>query len=129
MAKKEVRVNTPQEFQKALEIGVEELSEVTEKSVRLATEITTNEFVKDANRYAPMDVGTLKQSAILNSDYKKGLAIWKTPYVRRLWYGINFNFSKDSNPYAQAKWGEVAERKYNKKYKNIFNEVFNKGWK
>ena len=90
--------------------------------------ILTNEFIKDANYYAPMDKGILRSSAIINSIFRKGLAIWKTPYARRLFYGITFNFSKDSNPNARAMWGDEAERVHRKKYKRIFTKIFDKEW-
>ena len=127
MPKKKV-VNTPEQFEKAIKVSLDELTEVSESSVQQATFAVSQEFLKDGNYYAPMDVGTLRKSGVLNSNFKKGLVIWKTPYVRRLWFGIAFNFSKDSNPYARAKWGEYAERKHNKKYKNMYNKIFDKGW-
>ena len=33
---------------------------------------------------------------------------FKAPYASNMYYGDNFNFSKDQHPLAQARWAEVA---------------------
>lgn len=68
-----------------------------------------NQVIKDSNFYIPMDTGMSEGSGISSSDVGKGRIIWNTPYIRKIYYGVNFNFSTDKNPNAQALWFEAAK--------------------
>lgn len=68
-----------------------------------------NEVIKDTTPYVPMDLGTLSKSAIMGTKIGSGTVVWNTPYARRLYYGLNFNFSPAGHPKAQAQWFEASK--------------------
>ncbi|HDR7617034.1 MULTISPECIES: minor capsid protein [Bacillus] len=67
------------------------------------------QVLKDSNFYIPKDTGELERSGIRFSRPGEGHIEWNTPYARRIFYGVNFNFSKDSNPNARALFFEEAK--------------------
>ncbi len=100
------------------------------------------QIMKDSNYYAPMDTGNLQASAITGTYFKKptkalvspilqsgqmsvnagkGKVVWNTPYAKRMYYGVGYNFSKDSNPNAQAKWFEKAKATKIGNWRKILN--------
>ncbi len=123
-----ITVRNQDELKRVLESETKAVVNAINNAEKHGLGIITNEFVKDANSYAPLDQGILRASAIINTIYNKGLAIWKTPYAERLWYGDTFNFSKDSNPNAQSRWGDVAWAKNIKKYKKMYLQIFRREW-
>ncbi|MGF3141258.1 minor capsid protein [Facklamia sp. P13064] len=86
--------------------------------------ILTEQIVKDSNEYVPMLEGVLKGSALSNSDYKNGIAVWQTPYARRLYYNPQFNFSKDANPKAGGLWFERAKSNHLKEWQDIIAKEY-----
>lgn len=50
--------------------------------------ITSEQVLKDCNKYCPKDQSTLIDSSIIHSQPEKGRLIWKTPYARHLYYGV-----------------------------------------
>jgi hypothetical protein len=132
-----VDINAPKVFKR--------LDEVIKTKVQFAFD---NQVMKDSNYYAPMDTGTLmasvitgyssgmteaKARGILQSGEPakhagKGKLIWNTPYAKRMYYGEGYDFSKDSNTNARAKWFEEAKAKK----KGVWQDVLNKAveaWK
>lgn len=101
------------------------LNKIQERVKKKATPLVTQEFVKDANNLAPFDTGNLVNSSMINSDFDNGWAIWSTPYVRRLYYNPQYNFSKDSNQNAGGLWAERAKAENGKKYKAMFVKIHN----
>ena len=83
--------------------------------------ILDNQVMKDSNYYAPMDTGTLMASVITATKLGSGTIEWNTPYAHKLYYGVNYNFSKDSNPHARAKWFEEAKAKNMRNWEKIIN--------
>jgi hypothetical protein len=88
--------------------------------------ILNNQVIKDSNYYAPKDVGTLQSSAIKGTDMNSKTVKWATPYAHRLYNGLDFQFSKDENPNAQAKWFEVAKAKKKKEWIRMLNNANNR---
>lgn len=84
------------------------------------------QIIKDSNYYAPLDNGTLQDSALVASKIGEGIIIWDTPYAKRLYYGVSFNFNKSKNPNATAKWFEVAKANNKEKWEKIANDEYNK---
>lgn len=80
------------------------------------------QVIKDSNYYCPKAEGTLQSSAIKDSDVGTGKVQWTTPYAKRLYYGEDFQFSKDRNPNARAKWFEEAKSKHKKEWLSILNK-------
>ena len=100
------------------------------------------QVLKDSNYYAPMDTGNLQASAITGTYFEhptkaltipilqsgqmsvtagKGKVVWNTPYAKKMYYGVGYNFSKDSNPNAQAKWFEKAKATKMGNWRKILN--------
>lgn len=59
-----------------------------QKDAEQAVHITTQQALKDCNRYCPKDQGDLINSSLIHSEPEKGILRWKTPYARHLYYGI-----------------------------------------
>lgn len=76
---------------------------------RRAQQFLDNEVVKDCTPYVPMRTGALMRSGIEGTKLGSGKVIYNAPYARRMYYGLNFNFSKDKHPQACAQWFEKAK--------------------
>ncbi len=83
--------------------------------------ILDNQVLKDSNYYAPMDTGNLMSSGITGSKIGSGQLEWTAPYAKKMYYGINYNFSKDSNPHARAKWFEEAKKSFIERWRKVIN--------
>ena len=81
------------------------------------------QVITDSNYYCPLKIGTLQKSAIINTVLGSGLVIWRTPYARRQYYGVNFDRSKDPNPNACAKWFEAAKARKLKDWEKLVNDT------
>lgn len=68
-----------------------------------------NEVLKDCAPYVPMRTGNLSESGIRGTTLGSGEIIYNAPYARKMYYGINFNFSKEAHPKACAQWFEKAK--------------------
>lgn len=87
------------------------------------------DVLKDSNFYIPKETGELERSGIRHTRIGSGKVIWKTPYARYQYYGVDFNFSHDVNPFARALWFEAAKksrkrswlRDMKKKYRKFFD--------
>lgn len=71
--------------------------------------VLDQEVAKDSNVYCPEDQGDLKDSVYL-SRMGSGILTWDQVYAKRLYHGLDFNFSKDKNPNASPKWFERAKK-------------------
>ena len=83
------------------------------------------QIAKDSNYYAPEDKGDLKDSVYASASEGKGELIWDKEYAMRLYHGVNFNFSKDRNPNARAKWFEAAKSTRLKAWEKTVNAEYN----
>lgn len=87
-----------------------------EPKVKFATEKglyhLTMQVIKDSNMFIPADRWYLRDSSLIHSQPSDGMAVWSTPYARRLYYNPQFNFSKDKNPLAGGLWFERAKNVY-----------------
>lgn len=70
------------------------------------------QVLKDSNFYIPKDTGELERSSIRFSRPGEGHIEWNTPYARKIYYGVHFNFSKDVNPNARALFFEEAKARH-----------------
>jgi hypothetical protein len=81
----------------------------------------TNEFIKDANYYARQDSSELIKSSLKHSDPNKGIARWRTPYAKRMYYvGTPV---KDKNPNASLMWAHKAAAQNKEKYRKMFSQL------
>lgn len=87
----------------------------------------TEVVVRYGNRFVREDQGTLKDSALIASRPKEGLAIWDTPYAKRVYY--TGTPSTDVNPNASLMWAEKGVKTYKKELDEIAQKAFTKGMK
>jgi hypothetical protein len=84
------------------------------------------QVINDSNFYCPLRAaqgGTLQKSAIINTVIGDGLVMWKTPYARRQYYGVNFDHSKGANPNACAKWFEAAKARKMEQWRKLVDDT------
>ena len=87
--------------------------------------VVSNEFLKDANYFCREDTGETKRSGIRFSLLANGKIIWKTDYVRKIYYfGTPV---KDRNPNASLMWGHKAKDKNMSKYQTIADTIVRSG--
>lgn len=65
--------------------------------------------LKGVEPYVPMRIGTTTKSGILHSRIGEGMLVWKTPYVRYIWYGKSktgkdLKYSRTRHPLAGKMW-------------------------
>lgn len=85
----------------------------------------TEAVIEYGNIFVREDQGTLKDSALIASRPKDGLAIWDTPYAKRVYY--TGTPSTDVNPDASLQWAEKGVRTYKKELDKIAQNAFAKG--
>lgn len=95
------------------------------RAVRRGQYILDNQVVKDSNYFIPKDTGNAEGSGIRATAFGEGRVTWNTPYIRRIYYGTNFNFSKDINPNAQALWFEAAKSRHLSEWIEITKRAIN----
>lgn len=87
----------------------------------------TDTVVEYGNIFVREDQGALKDSALIASRPQEGLAIWDTPYAKRVYYtGAP---STDKNPDASLQWAEKGVRTYRKELDRVAQNSFVKGMK
>lgn len=60
--------------------------------------------------YVPEELGALKGSEPLSSDYETGLIEWNTPYAQHVHDLPQSSIKKVKNPNARSHWPEEAKR-------------------
>lgn len=85
----------------------------------------TEAVVKYGNLYVRQDQGALKDSALIASRPEDGLAIWDTPYAKRVYY--LGEPSKDVNPMASLQWAEKGVKTHRKELDKVAQNAFTKG--
>lgn len=68
-------------------------------------------ILKGVEPYVPMKIGTTTKSGILQSRIGHGQLIWRTPYVRYIWFGKSktgkdLRYNKRRHPLAGKMWAE-----------------------
>lgn len=89
--------------------------------VKRAQYLLAEQVLKDSNFYIPKDKGALEVSSRIREDGEE--ISWNTPYAKRLYYGVNFNFSTDVNPNARAQWYEYAKARHMGEWLKIMRKV------
>jgi hypothetical protein len=82
-----------------------------------------NQVLKDSNEYCPVAEGDLRTSGVTYSRVGDGFLGWNKPYAHNMYYGTKFNFSKDKNLNARAKWFEEAKTRNLSKWLEIAGDV------
>lgn len=88
-------------------------------------EAVTESVVEYGNIFVREDQGTLKDSALIASRPKEGLAIWDTPYAKRMYY--TGTPSKDKNPDASLQWAKKGVDTHKKELNQVAQNAFKKG--
>lgn len=111
-----------------------------------AKKILKNEVVKDTDKFVPMRVGTLKNSAIQSVGNNSDSIVYKGPYARFLYYGHVMVGIRSNSPWAKkgetkkvtgraltfggahplacARWFEKSRSLNLKKWINLAKKVF-----
>lgn len=108
-----------------LEMNNKQIKDKIEKRIKKAQFMFDQQVAKDSNFFAPERDGYLQRS-VLNSDFGSGVLIWDTEYAKRLYYGIDFNFSTDRNPNAGPQWFEQAKKTKKKEWEKLANDKYSK---
>lgn len=74
--------------------------------------------------YVPMRIGTTTKSGILHSKIGSGKLIWRTPYVRYIWFGKSktgkdLNYSQRRHPLAGKMWAERYKTDHIEELRNM----------
>ena len=85
------------------------------------------QVITDSNYYVPIKTHTMENSAIINTVLGSGLVKWRTDYVRRQYYGVNFDHSKQRNPNACAKWFEAAKARKMEQWRKLVDDTIKNG--
>lgn len=85
----------------------------------------TEAVIEYGNIFVRKDQGTLEASALIHSRPQEGLAIWDTPYAKKVYY--TGNPSKDVNSNASLRWAEKGVKTYKKELNQIAQNAFTKG--
>lgn len=85
----------------------------------------TEAVIEYGNIFVREDQGTLKDSALIASRPKDGLAIWDTPYAKKVYY--TGTPSKDVNPDASLMWVEKGVKTYKEEIDKMAQNAFQKG--
>ena len=110
-----------------IEFNCEDIIRRFEEMNSLAVVALSQQILKDSNFYCPLDQGTLQSSALISSDSDRDVITWNTPYAARLYYGINFNFDKASNPNSQAMWFHKAKDIHIDEWVTVYKNVLERG--
>ena len=110
-----------------IEFNCEDIIRRFDERNSLAVVALSQQILKDSNFYCPLDQGTLQSSALISSDSDRGVITWNTPYAARLYYGIDFNFDKASNPNSQAMWFHKAKDVHMDEWVTVYKNVLERG--
>ena len=89
--------------------------QLVEKAFNMGLFAAQEQILTDCNDYIKVDQGILRDSGQHNVKELTLKLSWggtKVPYAKRQWY--TGTPSKDKNPNASLKWGEVAQKEHNK---------------
>lgn len=92
-----------------------------------ARQMVTENVKKYSDPFTPRDKGPLIETAQV--DTKEGEITYIQPYAKRLWNGIDFNFSKDKNPQATFQWCDKGVQANKKALDTVAQNAFTKGMK
>lgn len=91
---------------------------IIEKGTQLATETIAEQVYKDSNDFTYRESGDMYKSGELHSNFKEGIIIERSPYVRRRYYEGG-NPGKASPKLAQSKWFDKTVEIHKKKYQKM----------
>lgn len=87
----------------------------------------TQQVIKDSNYFCRQDQGTLIASSQIASEPEKGLAVWDTPYAKKVYY--TGSPSTDVNANAELMWCEKAKTEFEDDWEKVAQANFERGMK
>lgn len=100
---------------------------IIEKGTQLATETIAEQVYKDSNEFTYRESGDMYKSGELHSNFKEGIIIERTPYVRRRYY--EGGKPGAGNKKAQPRWFDKTVANYKKDYQKMAVNSMNKAKK
>lgn len=97
-------------FEEAFEF----VKDIVAKGVNDSKEIIAEQVYKDSNEFTYRESGDMYKSGELHSNFKEGIIIERTPYVRRRYY--EGGTAGAGNKKAQPRWFDKTVSKYRKDY-------------
>lgn len=91
--------------------------EVIKNGTVTAEEVLAEQIYKDSNEFTYRESGDMYKSGEANSQFKDGVIIERTPYVRRRYYEGGTPGAGNKN--AQPRWFEKTVAKYKKDYQTL----------
>ena len=89
------------------------------------TAAVCEQVIADGNFFCRQAQGILMSSALSASIPSKGLAIWDTPYAKRMYY--TGTPCTDVNPNASLMWVEKARERFGEEWKKLAQKMFSEG--
>lgn len=93
------------------------VKDIVQKGVSDAQAAIAEQVYKDSNEFTYRDSGDMYKSGELHSNFKEGIIIERTPYVRRRYY--EGGKAGAGNKRAQSRWFDKTVAKYKKDYLNM----------
>ena len=90
-------------FRSHVDIDYGKIERSCKEDVQRAQKWLDNEIVKDCQPFLPFLTGELQDSTS-SSVLGSGIIEYDVPYAIRLYYGVDFNFSKRKLPLAGPYW-------------------------
>lgn len=90
---------------------------IVEKGVNDSKETIAEQVYKDSNEFTYRESGDMYKSGEMHSNFKEGIIIERTPYVRRRYY--EGGKAGAGNKKAQPRWFDKTVAKYKKDYLNM----------
>lgn len=97
--------------------------DVIKKGISNSQEVIAEQVYKDSNEFTYRESGDMYKSGELHSNFKEGIIIERTPYVRRRYY--EGGKAGAGNRKAQARWFDKTIAKYKKDYLKMFANELN----
>lgn len=90
---------------------------VVKNGCEKSKEVIAEQVYKDSNQFTYRETGAMYQSGELNSNFKDGLIIERSPYVRRRYYEGGKPGAGNKN--AQPRWFDKTVATYKKDYQQM----------
>ena len=93
------------------------VKDIVETGVNNSKEAIAEQVYKDSNEFTYRESGDMYKSGEMHSNFKEGIIIERTPYVRRRYY--EGGKAGAGNKKAQPRWFDKTVAKYKKDYLNM----------
>lgn len=91
--------------------------DIVDKGVNDSKETIAEQVYKDSNEFTYRESGDMYKSGEMHSNFKDGIIIERTPYVRRRYY--EGGIAGAGNKKAQPRWFDKTIAKHKKDYLNM----------